>query len=573
MSERKLLRRTPKVDEAREFLEITRDYTSPRDAIREAMSNAMDWGASEIQVKISEDRGRPDEEMIIELKDNGVGLDENRLESFFDLGRSMTSEYQTQEGDAWRIGYKGHGTKTFFNSRKIEIWSTSKDSTIYAIMDNPLQKLMNDEIPPYDYAIEKNDNTVTGTAIKIYGYNSNHNKRDFAHNILKDYCLWFSRFGSIEKEIDIDVNTHRKLLLQGLGKDTEETIDFGHNFAPENCNLEQLMTSRPSSWTKIFAKKWLFPHYPVLDNPGRFMDLVFYIEGDEAKRLYNPMIRVRGRTPEYGMYKVEDRYGLWACRDYIPIERHNEWLGLGKRLETKYHAFVNCQDFRLTANRGDIGNTPPALLDCISNTVKLIFEEQILGSSEYQEYEEAAELEEQYQTAEQELKDYERRRKRARTKKSCEFKGIRLIEPGVEMGVIALFNMIYSLEPGLFPFKVIDYDTKRGYDALVSQHNPQDLSRETVYFLEYKYDLSSDFNHSFDHLTAIVCWDCSLGEDSVVTDIKNNNRILKINNPESTSDYTKYMLVSRRERHNIEVFVLKNYLNEKLGLEFRTQAA
>ena len=571
MSSREMLTRRPEVVDAKEFLEITRDFVDPRDAIREAISNAMDWGATEVQVLVREDRRRPDEELVIEIVDNGVGLNEGRLEAFFDLGRSMENADESA-GGVTKIGYKGHGTKTYFNSRQIEVFSNSTACTVYAIMDSPLQKLMNDDVPTYDYAIEHKDNQETGTTIKIYGYNSNQNKRDFAHNVLKDYILWLTRFGSVEKEFGVTANEGKILKLQGLGRDTEERIDFGHRFADENCDLERLISSRPGGWTRIFVKKWLFRHYPVIDNPGRFIDLVFYIEGDEAKRAYNPMVRFRGRVPEYGMYKVEDRYGLWACKDFIPIERYNEWLGLGKRLETKYHAFVNCQDFRLTANRGDIANTPPDLLSAITNTVRRIFEEEILGSREYQEYEEAAELEEQYQTADQERKDYDRRRSRARTKKVCEYRGVKLLEPGVEMGVVALFNMMTAIEPALFPFRVLDYDTKRGYDALVAQQVPHDLSRETIYFIEYKYMLTGEFNHSFDHLTAVICWDCNLGDGNEVTDIKNSRRRLRISAPSTENDYTKYMLVSARERHNIEVFVLKDYLREKLGIEFRPQA-
>ncbi len=39
------------------FLEIVRDFTDPRDAIREAISNAMDWGAREIKVIVTEALG------------------------------------------------------------------------------------------------------------------------------------------------------------------------------------------------------------------------------------------------------------------------------------------------------------------------------------------------------------------------------------------------------------------------------------------------------------------------------------------------------------------------------------
>lgn len=573
INKRELRSRRPKVDEAREFLEITRDFTDPREAIREAISNAIDWGGTEIQVTVREDRSRPDEELVIEIEDNGIGLDERRLDAFFDLGRSTATESEEPSRPTQRmIGYKGHGTKTYFNSRQIEVFSNSDKCTVYAIMNLPLQRLMNNEVPEYNYDIESKENKETGTKIIVRGYNMNQNKRDFAHPALKDYILWFTWFGSVEREFEIFDNDDKVLLLQGLGVDDPERIEFGHQFPQENCDIDGLIEERPSDWTKIFVKRWVFPRRQIVDHPGRFIDMVFYIEGDEAKRSYNPRIRVRGRTPEYGMYKVEGRYGLWICKDYIPIERRNEWLGLGKRLETKYHACVNCQDFRLTANRSDIGNTPPDLLNAIALTVKQTFEEDIIGSREYQTYDEAAELEEQYQTSQQERKDFDRRYRRVGTKKVSEFRGIELIEPGVEMGVIALFNLVYALEPSLFPFRVIDYDTKRGYDALVAQRMPGDLSRESIYFVEFKYMLTFEFNHSFDHLIAVVCWDCNLPESAEVIDIRNNRRELRITPAASQSEYTRYMLVSLRERHNIEVFVLKDYLREKLGLEFRPRS-
>ena len=570
--------RRPEVVEAREFLEITRDFTDPREAIREAISNALDWGAKRIQITIKEDRTRPDEELTIEIEDNGIGLNEERLCAFFDLGRSTVLGLDKLDKPIQRmIGYKGHGTKTYFNSREIEVLSENTECTIRAIMDSPLQKLMNNEVPEYKYDIapQENDKNKTGTKITIRGYNMNQNKRDFAHSVLKDYILWFTRFGSVEKEFEIQDNADRVLFLQGLGWDDPERIEFGHKFPSESCDINRLEEEHPGEWTKFFVKRWKFEHQSILDFPGKFIDMVFYIEGDEAKRSYNPMIRPRGRgRPPYGMYKVEDRYGLWVCKDHIPIKQYNEWLGLGKRLETKYHAFVNCQEFRLTANRSDIGNTPPDFLNAIAQTVRqIIFEEEIIGSREYQEYEAAAELEEQYQTAQQERKDFDRRSRRVMTKKVCEFKGVELIEPGVEMGVIALFNLIYALEPSLFPFHVIDYDTKRGYDAIVAQTMPHDLSRESIFFIEFKYMLTREFNHSFDHLVAIICWDCNLSEGAEARDIKDRRREIHITEPIEELKYTRYMLVSPRERHNIEVFVLKDYLREKLGLEFRPRSS
>ncbi|MEW6203137.1 MAG: ATP-binding protein, partial [bacterium] len=313
--------RLPEVEKAHEFLEIVRDFTDPKDAIREAISNAMDWDATEIKIIVTVDKTRPEEEIIIEIKDNGVGLDEERLEAFFDLGRSTTNK---SNSSSMKIGYKGHGTKTYLNCRQIEVESDSHESSVYAIMDSPLQKLMNGEIPEYEYDVESKMNNETKTKIIIRGYNMNRNIRDFGHNVLKDYIIWHTCFGSVEKEFGIEINNDKKLYLQGLGKNQPEKIDFGHIFPQENSDLKRLQKDRPGDWTKTFVKKWIFNGRQIIDNPSKFVDIVFYIEGDEAKRAYNPMIRVRGKTPEYGMYKVEDMYGLWACKNYIPIKRYNE---------------------------------------------------------------------------------------------------------------------------------------------------------------------------------------------------------------------------------------------------------
>lgn len=112
---------------------------------------------------------------------------------------------------------------------------------------------------------------------------------------------------------------------------------------------------------------------------------------------------------------------------------------------------------------------------------------------------------------------------------------------------------------------------KEDYDALVAQGTPMDLSRQSLFFVEFKYMLTSEFNHSFDHLIAIVCWDCNLSEGAQLHDIQDKKRELHIIPATEPSEYTRYMLVSTRERHNIEVFVLKEYLREKKGIEFRSR--
>lgn len=70
---------------------------------------------------------------------------------------------------------------------------------------------------------------------------------------------------------------------------------------------------------------------------------------------------------------------------------------------------------------------------------------------------------------------------------------------------------------------------------------------------------------------SIICWDINLKDlknNDEVIDIANQRRTLKIIQPEHEGDYTRYYLDSMRSGRKIEVFVLKYYLKEKLGIEF-----
>ena len=538
------------------------------------MSNSLDWGASRIEIDVHEDRTRRDNELVITIQDDGEGLTEERLQAFFDLGNSpamQVDEHGQKIGG--KIGEKGHGTKIFFSSRQIEIESQSSECLVDALMEEPLEALLADAIPDYNYDIETTGSGETYTKIVIRGYDNN-NKRDFAHAVLKDYLLWFTKFGSVEQEFGLDESSAKVVLLHGLGRAEAEEVRFGHRFAPVDAEIGRLRTTYPGDWPKYFVKKWVFKDVAVRDYPGISIDFVLYLEGDQAKRQYNSMIRGRGRAAEAGMYKVEDRYGLYACKDHIPIQRHNEWISLGQAEWTKYHAFVNCQAFRVTANRGDIANTPREILEAVGTTVRELYEEDILQSKEFQEYEEQAELEERYRDARQEGQDFKRRQQHAMRKRVVSLDNTELLEPRQEAGVLTLFTAACSLRPNLFPFQIVDYDTKRGYDALAASRTVRDLSREALFFIEFKHQLKSSFDHSFAHLIAIVCWDCPLGDGAEVTDIANKARTLRITAPESDGEgYTKYMLVSPTEQQNVEVFVLKDYLAEKLGLEFRPRAS
>jgi hypothetical protein len=365
--------------------------------------------------------------------------------------------------------------------------------------------------------------------------------------------------------------------LSGLGwREAEpELLSFGHLFPKVNTSVQKLRTLDKVEPLDFYVARWVFGGAPVINFPQTTVDIVFYIEGDRAKRTYNKMIHEPWSSWLPGQYQVGNRYGLWLCKDHIPIERRdaNSWVS-EKTEWTKYHSFVNCQGFRLTANRGDIGNTPPALLDGIRQTVTNIFYNSIKPSPEFKKYQLELEKEKQSQTAQKEEKDFEHRKKATLAKRTASKNGVEFFEPRQESGVYSLVLQLLTMDPNTFGFKVVDYDTSTGYDLLVTKDVALDLNRASMMFCEIKFELKRDFNHSFRRLGAVMCWDTRLSNDDEVIDLTGAKRTMKITPPgQASNDYTKYMLVSSTEPHNIEVFVLKDFLKQRFGIEFRPRTA
>lgn len=241
---------TPKVDETQEFIEIACDFANPLDLVREAISNAYDADATKIWILFNVIEEYGEKILKITLKDNGTGMDAKGLQSFFDLGNSL------RRGDPQTIGEKGHGTKVYLNSQKIEVITTKDDWKFHAVMSEPFRKLHDRKIPEVDVKKEKIEGSESGTEINIYGYNNN--RRDkFTHEILKDYIIWFTKQGAIEDQFE-PINKV-SLYLKGLGKYAEELVERGHYFPPDSKIINQLfedhLTKAPDHYCKKIIKE------------------------------------------------------------------------------------------------------------------------------------------------------------------------------------------------------------------------------------------------------------------------------------------------------------------------------
>jgi Histidine kinase-, DNA gyrase B-, and HSP90-like ATPase len=187
----------PKVNPQAEFLEICNDFTEPREIVREAISNGFDAGALNIEIAAFIDKSTGTDELVLKFRDDGQGMNVSGMEAFFSL--AMTTRMQTDTRGfkvSGAIGEKGHGTKIYFNSRRIELQSTKAGLLIDAVMDTPRAKLRRGEMPLVQYST-RNVIGDNGTTITVYGYNDN-SQGGFGHDALTDYILWFTKFGSCE---------------------------------------------------------------------------------------------------------------------------------------------------------------------------------------------------------------------------------------------------------------------------------------------------------------------------------------------------------------------------------------
>ncbi|HXI25938.1 MAG TPA: hypothetical protein VNG71_18935 [Pyrinomonadaceae bacterium] len=285
---------------------------------------------------------------------------------------------------------------------------------------------------------------------------------------------------------------------------------------------------------------------------------------------YNPMLRRKGY--KRGVYKVQDRYGLWLCKDFIPVQTANDWFGSRGTEYVKFHAFLNCQDLRLTANRGSTNNTPSEVIDDLKREVQDIYD-QITSSEDWRQMEWLEGEVSAYQSTEREKKDFDDRKKRFNKQTIAPFGDHLLAEPQHESAVFALVIKLATIDSAVFPFEILDYNTHQGYDLLVKGDHSTPIHQSSVFYVELKWILGAKLNHSFENLKAIVTWRTGVKHGGTITDINGEERTLQIIAPRDDGDVTSYFLDHPKKGLKIQVYVLEDYLREKYKIEFRSRTA
>lgn len=533
----------PTVNQENEFWEIARDFGNPLEILREAISNAYDHGATIITITCNVDE---DSTFILEIADNGEGMSLAKIrDNFWNLGNS-SSKNATD-----KIGEKGHGTKIYLRARKVEVWTNDGTHSYYTWCDHPLEQLKNGRM--HEPKVMETDDVVDkGTKIKLTDY-----QKDFSiytQDRLKDYIYWFTKHGSIELEVGINKFKDCKILLKGLDQDQYEELKFGHVFAKINDNVDELFKQYDTDAADYFVKKYIHLNQHLEKFPHIRYDVVIYVEGDAAKRQYNKMLGEKKSVK--GKYKVADRYGLYLCKDYMPIESVNEWIssfGTGSNSIVLLHGFVNCQNLKLTANRGSIANTDIEIINAMKDEIQAIIQDINIDLYKNNCLDTLKQWQNETKTLKLEQAEFENRKKKAENKKSFSLKGHTFYYPSNEQETYTIFNSLYVLDPTLFTFEPIDYNTVKGIDIFARKHSDQPLKDCEFFYVELKYKLKKDgFNHSFKNINTIICWDFS-------ADIKDGTPVSSAIDTENNY-YFKIVNHNNEKRYYID----NDYMNTKI---------
>jgi Histidine kinase-, DNA gyrase B-, and HSP90-like ATPase len=376
----------PEVNQAAEMYEIASNFGNPLEIFREAISNAYDGEASDLHIScyLNEDN-----KLIIKLIDNGAGMSkESLIRSFWGLG--ITDKVK---GSSDTIGEKSHGTLIYLRSEKIVI-ETFHESGIYrSEAENPLQALEEGEL--FNFSVEEISGPTDkrGTEITLIGFNQNV-ADNFKHDVMRDYIYWFTKLGSFQNELNGYQSKDFTVFLKGLDfegsselnllEEPYEKCKFGHVFPPPTTDFKDLLLEKGKTFYKYYVKKWTGTKtVQIIDRDLNVKDVeyqyVIYYEGDTAKRNFNPALKPTGRTEQRTLYRVADRYGIYLSKDFIPIEKVNNWLpriGDGSFTHTTaLHGFINCQEIPLTSDRSSMASTQPKLADELRKSIYNLIKE------------------------------------------------------------------------------------------------------------------------------------------------------------------------------------------------------
>jgi hypothetical protein len=604
-----------KINEGYELYQVIKDFGDPLEIFREGIQNAFDEDATEIYINVYEKRKISGDELIIDILDNGHGMRRDNVANFFDVANSskVTSDYIPKKS---KHGYKGHGSKVFFNANEVVISSKNESGDSWAVrLEKPLEQIADKKIVEYSDFFNPNDVEMdipqeweSGFMVRIISpryFASEFAKYKLTHIYLRDYCNWYTIIGTVETLYNNKLNDRGvKLFLRGL-----KISEFKNKFStPKSCDPFPAFVDKPL-YGSIFEKISLGHYFPdkrtddsqmkrYADNIGSnkaihmfysnlvlneeittgnlTFRLIIGLEGYETKRRYDLLLTRQGSNSSEINHTDGERYGIWACKGGVPIEKIDDWIegGRGVGTYTYLHAFVDCNEFELTSNRGSIRNTDIQKQDQIRKEINRIFQSKKIKDA-FKERQDWEELEKNIKSIKSDEDDLKKRYDASRKRRKIELPdGTTLLEPTKtrngysESETFVVLLSIMEHYPELFPFKLLDYNTTSGIDFVVEERN-------VPKYIELKGTMKKTVNHPFRHIYKFICYDIDVNDNDIIEDLEFATQ-LKIDKDyvfESTDlnfngkKYTGHTLFPVKTGFitSMEIIRLKTFLVEVVG--------
>lgn len=598
-----------------ELYQIITDFEHPLEIFREGIQNAFDADATKIIVKVDVRDRLGGRQIVIDMINNGKGLSRDNLANFFDVANStkVDDNFIPVKG---MHGYKGHGTKVFFNAKEIKICSKTKEGDYWAAtMEEPVVQIENDH--KLEYSDPQSPEALNidlpldweqGFHVQIIEpkvFSSIENQEQLHHRCLRDYCKWFTIIGTIETLYNEELAKKGiYLYLYGINCDAfkskykdisvcdpipvfedfngveYEKIPLGHYFPPKRDDDTQMeaYVNQIGAIGKPAYKYYSRRIYNDIVEAGAVkFRLVIFLEGEETEKRYDLMMSRKGKARENTEHTAGQRYGLWACKGGVPVEKIDDWIegGKGVGAYTYLHAFIDCDEFKLTANRGSVKNTEIDKLNKIREAFNKVFSSSKIKNAleERQAWEELEKTSISVKTDKKNLKERYNagiNRKRITLPDGKILLAPREISTGYsEAETFALLVQLMTIYPRLFPFSLLDYDTNIGMDFVVEDNvgNPK--------YIELKGKLIKLINHPFSLIHKFICYDTNIDDGVELLDKEETKMMMKITknsafcspDPEFNGKNFSFLhLEPTNPRANgIEVICLKRILLEVLG--------
>ena len=299
--------------------------------IREAISNSKDAGATAVSINVEHQNQR----LNLEIIDNGEGMSRKDLPNFFGLG--FSDKKRTEDV----IGEKGLGTKLYFNSDFVEVWTkpTNGKRGYYCKLESPIESLEKNVLPNYQIKwIKETEKQEQGTKIKISALATS-SARDFIYGEkLKNYIQWNTAAGNISYLF----GKKQKFTVSVAIANTLNKFNVSRHEIPADNRLESFDRGRhPDSYAARFK-----PFCVILNRYTKpvKVEIAGAIVGSEGHIIKDKRIKKK--------YK-----GMFLAKDYMIVKDINEDIFRGSGEWQSMHIVVNCQKLELGMGRDNFINT------------------------------------------------------------------------------------------------------------------------------------------------------------------------------------------------------------------------